>query len=59
MKERGCKVAFNLDGGDSGCMIFMGKQINKVGSTGNKDGNARRTTELLAIGTSDAARGGN
>lgn len=51
--ERGCTVGFNLDGGETGCMLFMGEQINIVGGTKNKGGSARRTTELLGIGVSE------
>ncbi len=53
MHEKGCTLAFNLDGGETSCMLFMGEQINAVGGTNNKDGSARRTTELFGIGVSD------
>ena len=55
--EKGCVTAMNLDGGETACMIFMGQQLNKVGGANNKPGYARRTSELLAIGTSDLAAG--
>lgn len=42
----------NLDGGETSCMLFMGEQINVVGGTDHKNGAARRTPELFAIGTS-------
>lgn len=51
--ERGCTVGFNLDGGETGCILFMGEQLNIVGGTKNKGGSARRTTELLGIGVSE------
>lgn len=57
MLEKGCTTAFNLDGGETACMLFMGKQINVVGGTKNKGGNARRSTELLSIGFSAQVEG--
>ncbi len=53
MLEKGCTIAYNLDGGQTSCMLFMGEQINIVGNASSKDGYARRTTELLGIGVSD------
>ena len=53
MMERGCTVAINLDGGETSVMLFMGEQINKVGGTNNKGGSARRSSEILAVGTSE------
>lgn len=53
MLARGCTTAFNLDGGETACILFMGEQLNIVGGANNKAGNARRTTELLGIGVSD------
>ena len=50
-------VAFNLDGGETACMCFMGKQINVVGGANNKAGNARRESEFLYIGTSSLVEG--
>lgn len=52
MLARGCTTAFNLDGGETACILFMGEQLNIVGGASNKAGNARRTTELLGIGVS-------
>ena len=56
--EKGCTVGFNLDGGDTACMVFMGKQISKLGKNAKqkaKNLNARKTAEILGIGTSDLA----
>lgn len=53
MLEKGCTLAFNLDGGETSCILFMGEQLNIVGGASNKDSNARRTTELLGIGVSE------
>ena len=52
MLERGCTLAFNLDGGETSCMLFMGEQISVVGGTKNAGGSARRTTEVFGIGVS-------
>ena len=53
MMEKGCSLAFNLDGGETACILFMGEQLNIVGGSKNKGSNGRRTTELLGIGVSD------
>ena len=53
MYEKGCTLAFNLDGGETSCMLFMGKQISAVGGTNNAGGSARRATEILGIGVSE------
>ena len=52
MLEKGCTMAFNLDGGETSFMTFMGEQISITGGANNKNLYARRTTELLGIGTS-------
>ncbi len=51
--EMGCTVGFNLDGGETSFMMFMGVQLNVAGGATNKVGSARRATELIAIGVSD------
>ena len=56
MQERGCTVAINMDGGVTSCMMFMGKQINRVDGI-NKRGDARKEAEFLAIGTSQLVEG--
>ena len=53
MYEKGCTLAFNLDGGETSCMLFMGEQISTVGGSSNKYGSARKTTEILGIGVSE------
>ncbi len=50
--EKDCKTAFNLDGGQTAVMIFMGKQINEIGVYDGKI-NPRKTSEILGIGKSD------
>ena len=49
MEQKGCTTAFNLDGGRTACILFMGKQISAV----ENGPNARPTTELLGIGVSE------
>ncbi|MBR6668521.1 MAG: phosphodiester glycosidase family protein [Clostridia bacterium] len=49
MAEKGCTMAFNLDGGRTACILFMGEQLNAV----EKGGYARSTTEILGIGVSE------
>lgn len=51
MQEKGCQVAFNLDGGQTASIVFMGHQLCKMKE---KPGNlaSRRTAEILGAGTS-------
>lgn len=49
MEQKGCTTAFNLDGGRTACILFMGEQISAV----ENGPNARPTTELLGIGVSE------
>ncbi|NLI21002.1 MAG: phosphodiester glycosidase family protein [Clostridiales bacterium] len=51
MLQKGCQVAMNLDGGQTAVMLFMGKQLNKIGIYDGKT-NARPTSEVLGIGRS-------
>ena len=53
MLERGATTAFNLDGGWTSAMVFMGKQLNQLDNTGIKD-NARKQNEVLGIGVTGA-----
>ncbi len=50
---KGCTVGFNLDGGETSFMTFMGVQLNVAGGANNKYGSARRASDLVAIGVSD------
>ena len=52
MRNKGCQVAFNLDGGQTAVMCFMGKQINLIGVYDGKT-NARKTCDIMAFGTSE------
>ena len=51
MLERGCNLAFNLDGGQTACMVFMGHQLCKI-SSGTGNVSSRKDGEILGIGTS-------
>ena len=51
--EKGCTVGFNLDGGETSFMMFMGVQLNVAGGANNKYGSARRASDIVAIGTSE------
>ena len=55
--ERGCTEALNLDGGETSCILFMGKQINIVGNAHNRRGFARKGAEFLSIGISSLTEG--
>lgn len=54
MADLGCEVAFNLDGGATSTMLFMGEQINKTGNYG--DITNRQQNELLGIGYSELVK---
>ncbi len=53
MKELGCVTAFNLDGGWTSAMVFMGRQLNQLDKSGVSD-NARTQNEVMGIGFTDA-----
>ena len=53
MKTLGCETAFNLDGGWTSAMVFMGKQLNQLDKSGVHD-NARTQNEVMGIGYTDA-----
>ena len=53
MLEAGCQNAFNLDGGQTAVMYFMGKQVIRIGSYAGGKTSPRSTTELIGIGHSD------
>ena len=53
MKDRGCSIAVNLDGGDTAVMAFMSTKLNAVGKKVNgkvTDIPGRKTCEVLAFG---------
>ena len=51
--ELGCILAFNLDGGQSSAMVFMGRQLNLITNSYGNKASARKAAEILGIGTSD------
>ncbi len=52
-QQKGCTLALNLDGGQSATMLFMGRQIIRVGQSESANAQARSTAELLGIGHTD------
>ena len=53
MQSKGCETAFNLDGGQTAVMTFMGKQITRIGKYDGGKTSARATTEIIGIGYSE------
>ena len=53
MRAKGCQVAFNMDGGQTAVMVFMGKQLNHIGAYDGGKTNSRPTSEVLGFGTSE------
>ena len=51
LEKLGAKEAFNLDGGNTSAMVFMGEKLNTNNSKG-PDNNVRSLTGMLGIGTS-------
>ena len=51
MQEKGCSVAFNLDGGQTACIVFMGHQLCKM-VDGRKNRASRVTADILGVGVS-------
>jgi hypothetical protein len=49
----GCDTAFNLDGGQTAVLIFMGEQLNEIGKYDDKT-NSRLQNEIMGIGTMNA-----
>lgn len=56
MAEKGCRLAFNLDGGQTSSIVFMGHQLCKMVNR-NANVASRRTAEILGVGTSNALPG--
>ncbi len=50
--ERGCTVGFNLDGGQTSSIVFMGHQLCKMNNS-NSNISSRRTADILGVGTSE------
>ena len=52
LMEKQCTVGFNLDGGDTSCIVFMGHQLCTM-QNGKKHLSSRRTSDILGVGTSE------
>lgn len=52
-QAKGCSVAYNLDGGGTASMMFMGEYLNEMGQY---TADARKQIEVLGIGVSDAVQ---
>ena len=50
--DKGCTLGFNLDGGDTSCIVFMGHQLCKL-QNGKRNKASRRTSDILGVGTSE------
>lgn len=50
--DKGCTLGFNLDGGQTACIVFMGHQLCKM-TEGKRNESSRRTSDILGVGTSD------
>ena len=48
-----CDTAFNLDGGQTAVLIFLGEQLNEIGKYDDKT-NSRLQNEVMGIGTISA-----
>ena len=53
MRAKNCQVAFNIDGGQTAVVVFMGKQLNQIGAYDGGKTNSRPTSEVVGIGFSD------
>ena len=52
LRDKGCRTAFNLDGGQTACIVFMGHQLCKM-VDGKRNKGSRVTADLLGVGTSE------
>ena len=52
LMDKGCSIGFNLDGGDTSCIVFMGHQQCMM-QNGKKHLSSRRTSDILGVGTSE------
>ena len=52
LKDKGCTLGFNLDGGETACIVFMGHQLCKM-QDGKKHLSSRRTSDILGVGYSE------
>ena len=52
MRNKGCQVAMNMDGGQTAVICFMGRQLNQIGVYDGKT-TPRKTCEILVLGASE------
>lgn len=52
LMDKGCTLGFNLDGGETASIVFMGHQLCKM-QDGKKHLSSRRTSDILGIGYSE------
>ena len=50
--ERGCTLGFNLDGGQTASIVFMGHQLCKMDNR-KRNLSSRRTSDVIAVGVSE------
>ena len=50
--DKGCTLGFNLDGGETACIVFMGHQLCRLKDR-SKAVSSRRTSDILGVGTSE------
>ena len=53
MRAKGCVNAFNLDGGQTAVMEFMGTQIMEIAPYDGGNTTARKTSEIMGVGYSE------
>ena len=56
MMEKGCTVAFNLDGGQTASIVFMGHQLCKMDNK-KRNLSSRRAADILGVGQSERLPG--
>jgi exopolysaccharide biosynthesis protein len=49
MEDKGCQIAYNLDGGQSGTLLFNGKVYNKIAYKGVE----RAMSDILYFGSAE------
>ena len=52
LMDKGCSLGFNLDGGETACIVFMGHQLCRMKDR-KKPLSSRRTSDILGVGTSE------
>jgi len=56
LMEKGCTVGFNLDGGQTASMVFMGHQLCKMDNK-KRNLSSRRAADILGVGVSGSLPG--